>query len=502
VTNRLVDEGWIAPEHAGPTRRTIIGVVACTLALLGAWSLWSAGNFHRIQGSKPARNATLRIDSNGHATTQVRGKPVGLVPGAELRTDGQTRFVVVRGPLITQYDRPVRLRFELPDEVDPATTTIRVIAPHADVRRLDRTTFLLDGSLAQARVMVVMPASDLPAVADAPRAGTLGAVTGPADRERADTTADRRSLHRLQHGWWWILPLGTLLAAGVPLWAWRRHARSFFAMRVPGAGKDMSAGPPSSLDPVGAAILAAGAGHIDAEGAFAAHVLDLVERRQLQLRRSTGEEYGAATLIGLAHADEAGPDDVAIDALRQVAREDGITVVLADQPASRVSLPDDAQLDWGIHVGARARFERMVDRPPAERLVAVAAAALVFAVVAIIGARSVELDGQRATALLLAALLVPLGGILVGWAREARTWKRVTRARRTERAQWLAWRRTLGAGDGSTSIDPRVLALVVATGPVVGLVREQAAPSAVGLEAVTVRTVDALRTMAGHVEHT
>jgi hypothetical protein len=125
----------------------------------------------------------------------------------------------------------------------------------------------------------------------------------------------------------------------------------------------------------------------------------------------------------------------------------------------------------------------------------------VLAAVALIGARSVDLDGQRASALLLAAVLLPLGGTFAGWAYDVRDWQRVTRARRTERAQWLAWRRSLGADGGAASVDPRSLPLVVATGPAAGLVRDTAAPSAVGLEAVTIRPVEALRTRAGHVDH-
>jgi hypothetical protein len=490
VTKRLVDEGWIAPAHAGPTRRTIIGTLACTLAVLGIWAINANGI---LGGSHGSQRYEVRLAESGEATaTRVAtssGSPhcTPTKLHRELRTIGSTEFFAFDGTLHCASHGTIDAELKLPASIERSTATLRVVRPGAGSDAI--------------RFYVTVPREALPDVPDTTSAGSLRSVTDPLDDQVAQRRHDRRTLDRLRHGWWWILPLGALACAALPLWAWRRHARSFFAMRVPGAGKDMSAGPPSSLDPVGAAILAAGAGEIDAEGAFAAHVLDLVERRQLQLRRSTGEEHGSATLIGLAHADEADADDVAIDALRLVALEDGITVVLADRPSSRVTLPDDAQLDWGIHVGARARFERMVDRPRTGRLGAAAAAALVLAAVALIGARSVDLDGQRASALLLAAVLLPLGGTFAGWAHDVRDWQRVTRARRTERAQWLAWRRSLGADGGAASVDPRSLPLVVATGPAAGLVRDTAAPSAVGLEAVTIRTVEALRTLAGHVDH-
>jgi hypothetical protein len=421
-----------------------------------------------------------------------------LQPTTELRSRGRTKFVVVRGSLDAEYDRPVRLRFELPAGIDSDHVAVRVVAPHADIERRSSTEHELDGSLAKARYLVTIPQSEFGTVAAAKDAGALLDVTGPADSARAEARDDRRALHRLREGWWWIVPLGALLAAALPAWLWRRAARSFFAMRVPGAGKDMSAGPPSTLDPVGAAVMAAGAGPIDAVGAFAAHVLDLVERRQLQLRRATGSEHGSATLVGLAHADDADSDDIAVTALRDVALDDGITVRLADAPSQRTQLPEDAQLDWGIHVGSRARFERLVDVPRAERIAAAGAALAVFAVVGGVGGMTAELDGQRAAGWLAAATCGPAAALLVAWSRDARTWRRVTRSRRTERAPWLAWRRSLVEAKASGgTLDARMLPLVVATGPLDGLVRDQAGPDAVGLDAVTTRTVAALRTLAG-----
>jgi hypothetical protein len=92
------------------------------------------------------------------------------------------------------------------------------------------------------------------------------------------------------------------------------------------------------------------------------------------------------------------------------------------------------------------------------------------------------------------SFLLPLGIVLGAWTLDARRWRIVAKERRHERAQWLAWRAAVGTSEGPT-LDPRNIPLIVATGPIGGMIRENALKDAVGLEAVTIRSVEALRAM-------
>jgi hypothetical protein len=225
-------------------------------------------------------------------------------------------------------------------------------------------------------------------------------------------------------------------------------------------------------------------------------VLDLVERRQLRMRRNTNPDAGrVGAQLGLAHADEeAVPDDAAVAALRCVVRDDEVTVDVPDDASSPNRLPADACARWHDHVAARARFERAVELYPAHRVTAAAAAATVFAVAGVIGFLVAPYPGGRLAGALVLALALPLAIVLGAWALDARRWRVVARDRRLERAQWVAWRRAVGTTDGP-ALDPRNIPLVVATGPIEGLVRERTTKDSVGLEAVTIRTVAALRAM-------
>jgi hypothetical protein len=103
-----------------------------------------------------------------------------------------------------------------------------------------------------------------------------------------------------------------------------------------------------------------------------------------------------------------------------------------------------------------------------------------------------DLDGQRAVALLVATGSVTLAATLGAWLRDQRRWHVVARSRRTERAQWLAWRDGAAASDGPIS-DRRNLPVLVAIGASTAAMSASASPTAVDLDAVTPRTIEALR---------
>src|SRR5690606_22363814 len=109
----------------------------------------------------------------------------------------------------------------------------------------------------------------------------------PFDARVSAERADRSLLLAQRRHWWWVAPIVLLAGVVAPLALWRLTRRRWFSMRVPGPGTELDTAPPSSLDPIGAAVLVAGARPVDAGAALAGHVLDLVERRQLPMRRST-----------------------------------------------------------------------------------------------------------------------------------------------------------------------------------------------------------------------
>jgi hypothetical protein len=429
----------------------------------------------------------VRVADDGAATirlveSEVTARKAEHELDTQVRTSRGTRFLVVHGDVPGVHDGDVRIRVDVPVGVEEDLVATRFGAPRAGD---------------EARVLVTLPASSLPDAASR-SAGSLRELTVPMDERVRETQRSSRTIDRLQDGWWWIAPLGLLASVVAPLLLWRRERRRFFSMRVPGPGRKIDEVPPSSLDPVGAAVLLAGARPVDAGAAFAGHVLDLVERRQLRMRRNTNPDAGAiGAQLGLAHADEeAVPDDAAVAALRRVVRDDDVTVDVPDEPARANVLPADACARWHDHVAARARFERAAIAYPAHRVAAAAAAAAVFAVAGVVGGIASPYTGGMLAGWLVVALALPLAIVLGAWARDARRWRVVARERRTERAQWVAWRRVVGTTDGP-ALDSRNIPLVVATGPVDGLVRERTTKDSVGLEAVTIRTVAALRAMCG-----
>lgn len=469
----LVEEGWIAPANPGPRTRFAISTVAASLLLFTAWSLLPAGNLDRLRGTATAPAATVIVREDGSAT--LRGRPLRT----EVRTVGDTRFLVISG----EAPPGSRVRVSAPAGVERERIAVRVLA---GASAGERASFL-----------VTIPSRGLPALDQVASAGELHDRTTPLDRRIAAARADQRLLVRLRDGWWWIVPLG---AAGtvLPLLLWRRTARRWFSMRLPGAGGEPSTVPPSSLDPVGAAVLVAGARPVDEAAAFAGHVLDLVERHQLRLRRNTSPEVGAiGAQIGLAHADEQGePDDPAVDALRGVAHPDGLSVDVPDEDGTVAQIAPAARAAWSAHVAGRSRFERVAVAWRWRRVAMLAGAVVTAGCAAVLLALVAPLDGERAAATLVAAVALPAGLVLAAWALDARRWRIIARGRRTERAQWLAWRGAVAAA-GARGLDPRNIPLVAATGPAEGILPERVPATAVALEAVTTRTVRALRAMYG-----
>jgi hypothetical protein len=479
--SRLVEEGWVAPADPGPGRRWRAGAAILAIPMLTwlAMLLFSTS----LEGEKTIE---VRVADDGTARavlvkTEKTAKKFDVELDGEVRTSRGTRFLVVRGEVPASGGDDVEVRVEPPIGVDEELVTARYAAPRAGER---------DG-----RVLVTLPAESMPDVTGT-SAGSLRDLTAPMDERVTATRDDERLRHRLERDWWWIALGGLLVTIVAPLLLWRRECGRFFSMRVPGPGKQLDAAPPSSLDPVGAAVLLAGAHPVDPGAAFAGHVLDLVERRQLRLRRNTNPEAGAiGAQLGLAHADEeAVPDDVAVAALRAMVRDDDVTVDVPDDPRRARSLPADLCARWNDHVAARARFERAAVSYPAPRVAAAAAAAGAFAIAGVVGGLLAPYPGGQLAGWLVLALALPLAIVLGAWMRDARRWRIVARERRHERAQWVAWRRVIGTKDGP-ALDQRNVPLIAATGPVDGLVRANATKDSVGLDAVTIRTIDSLRTM-------
>lgn len=489
MNSLLLEQGWVAPADPGPTRRTSIVVLGIGAALLVLWWLLPAGGGARLVSAftdvDPVA-ARLRIEEDGTARLTIGGDDASSAMRRELRTVRATRFLVVRGSLEAPDDRPITVVVTTPAGVDADRVAIRLLQPHGHDSSRD------------ARVLVTLRADLLPDAAKLRSAGTLAEVTDPFDERIAAVRTDRRRYDQLQDGWWWIIPVGLTLAVAVPLLLWRRARRRGFSMRLPGAGVEPATEPPSSVDPVGVAVLIAGARDVDVGAAFAGHVLDLVERRQLRMRRTATEaDGGPGVLIGLGRADELEDEGAAIAVLRAIALDDGLTVVLPDASVKHVVAPADEREAWHQHVAARERFERVVQRTHAPRI----ALALIVAGILALAAASAAIinDGVGARSLawlvivLAAALMITLGA----WSRDVRRWRVVTRSRRTERAQWLAWRDVIGTADGPT-LDQRNLPVVAAAGCSDDVVRASAAASAVGLDAATGATFAALRTMVGH----
>ncbi len=494
MSERLVEEGWLAPARPGPGRvHVAIAVVAGVLAL----ATWFALTMTWKASSGPDDLQTTVIELNERGRAAVGGSTEELP--VEVRSSRGVDYLAVALQVDNRSAGAQRVSVQLPAGVDPERTTLRVVGSLDEIRiRRDefgkpRADVTAGGPSDDLRVLFVAPAELFNLPADKREStGDLADLTRPIDESARSEEDELRTLNWLRDASPWLLPLLLVASAGVPLLLWWRARQRFFSMRRPGPGKELDSAPPSSLDPVGAAVLVAGARGVDAAAAFAGHVLDLVERRQLLMRRTMDVDPGAGVLIGLGHADEL--DDAAVDALRAAALPDGITAAVTDSRAKLRRVPEAEQDAWHLHVAARERFEGMVDRVDPKRLLGFAALLVVIAIVAIVGGAATELYGRRALLWLAAAIALPSALTFGLWARDAASWRIVTRARRTERAQWIAWRSVVGTSSGP-ALDQRNLPVIAATGADLAGVRTFTGPDAVALDAVTTKTINGLKAM-------
>lgn len=468
-----MEEGWVHPVDPGPHRRHVLALLAAGTLLVLAWALFGTGWLGERLAPK-ARDVVVAVSADG--AVMVDGRAVD----AELRERAGVAFLVAAARL--RGDRPVRVRTRTADGVGEEQVVVRQLLP--------------SGTARGGRLLVLVPADALPELRSVPTdpdsLPSLRARTDPFDARMREVRDDRELRDRLRRSWWWIAPLVLLVALGGPLLGWRRMRRRTFDQRVPGPGRAPDLEPPSSLDPVGAAILVAGARPPDAAAAFAGHVLDLVERRQLPMRRSTTAPPGPGTLLGMHHADEL--DDLAVELLSEIVPLDETNVFLPDSTRSSPVLAPEARRRWKAHLDARAGFERLVERPPVARLRGAAVLLVAVAVVAALVAVTDDLQGRVALALLVAAAATIAGAAVATWSIDAARWRTVARGRRTERAQWIAWRDAQSVASGAT-VDERSLPVLVATGRDLPGVRAVTTPEAVNLAAVTTRTVAALRAL-------
>lgn len=495
--SRLVREGWVSPGGNGPNRRNLLSVVLITvLAVGGVLGLlrWHGG----ADGAVDARRTvTISVDRSGAAT--ARGKGV-RIEGSSRRGNDAIEWQVVRArfdPRVADA-RSTTVRVELPSGVDATVASLRVVAP-GDAVQLRRdgsdapsAVITHRGADAPIRLLVLVPAQELE---DAPSRGPLSDVTDPFDDARLVALGDADRLDRLRA---LRLPgiVASVMVVLLLLWLWRRAARGFFSMRLPGGGTAITAEAPSSIGPIDAAVLVAGAGPLDVGTAFAGQVLDLVERRRLPMRRTLDPTHGSGALLGLGHVEEdaAVAEDPAIVVLRSIAIEEGLTAVVPDSADHRPTVPAPVRVGWAQHVYARDHFARVSESFDLRRLTPVAAAAVFAVVISIVVAVFAPTMGTRDTAWFVAGLLAGPASVLGAWWLDARHWRRVERSRRLERAQWLQWIRAVGTPEGP-ALNHRSIPVVVAAGQGQRVLPEAVRPEAVELGAVTRATVATLRAM-------
>ena len=470
MNDALVEEGWVAPGDPGPTRRHAAVVVAVSVVVLVAWLVVIV---HWPGGDRASTSIDVGIGIDGTIT----------VDGDALETEQRQRagvtFLVAQAELAASDD--VEPDVAVPAGIGPEQVVVRVLQPQ--------------GGIDTASLLVTVPlASFDPPLAASAEPAQLAQVTAPLDERIREQRDDRRFRDQLVDRAPWIALVVLVVLAIAPLLLWRRARRRWFSMRRPGPGTALGIEPPSSLDPVGAAILVAGARPVDAASAFAGQVLDLVERRLLPMRRSTETPPGIGTLIGMHHAGEV--ESAAIAPLESMLASGETSVLLPDNPAKVRTATPAARTAWNEHVEARAAFESAVVRPPMRRLQLLVAASIVLVVSGVVAARLTDLDGRRALAWLVAGAAFVLATSIGAWLLDARRWRTVTRPRRLERAQWLAWRDGAAQADGPAS-DQRNLAVLVAVDAPLTHVRGGASATAVDLDAATTRSIESLRRALG-----
>lgn len=491
MSDLLTDEAWLAPGRAGPDRRILVAALLVPLLTLGVWWLAAHRQIARSGASAACVTHAFQVGEQGKLTG---GKGVRI--GARtVETRAAHGFWVTDASATAD---PGRARcavatVDVGGDIDAASVTVRAYG-RADIARTTRTKV----GEPTVRVELHGPSDRidyLVSVAGAPEPKSGAARTAGPRSQRFDArrTQDQESTARVHRSLdrWWLALIASIAGSCAGLLLWRRAARRFRSMRRPGPGTETPTAPPSSLDPVGAAVLVAGAGPVDERAAFAAHVLDLIDRKQLRLRR---DEAGGGVL-GVFPVDEhalTATEDPAIAVLRAASTASDGAIALSDFGTSPSTITADQWATWRAHIAGRVRFERVVECPVQLKRLAMATGTLAaIALIATIGAFATEAWGVRIARLLIAATLLPVSLPLIAWLLDARRWRRVSRGRRLERAQWIAWRAAAGASTGT--LDRRNIPILVATGDADALIPATASPGAVGSAAVTVGAVRALR---------
>lgn len=465
----LLKDGWIHPADPGPSRAIKAVVVCLSLCCALVWCalvLRPAIVFGKRQA---AQTVDVAVSGDGLITINGSNRPTSI------RSRGGVNLLISegRGP---NNGRRVKVNVSTPEGIDADSVAVRVLQPWNGDNR--------------ARLLVTIPSSllDVKAPADIK---PLIDKTNPFDLLVAKEHDDYRRLLTLRD-YWWLAAILMIIVAAIPMMLWRRAARRFTSMRVPGPGKDPSLAPPSNLDPVSASIMVGGAGTIDFRNAFAAHVLDLVERKQLPMRRSISTALGAGVLIGLHRMDQV--EDLSIDLLSALTEDDELTVILPDRIDRVRRFEAGERKIWLEHLRARANFERLVDGPSFRVLrlaLVVSVAMFLVSMVLTLLAPGVGALATWSWFTLCSFIVMVVLGL---WLRDVLTWRVVARNRRTERAQWLAWR-DLAESSPELSADDRNIPLLVATSSSLSNIRSVASAQAVDLACVTVRSIEALRMM-------
>jgi hypothetical protein len=246
------------------------------------------------------------------------------------------------------------------------------------------------------------------------------------------------------------------------------------------------------------------------------------------MRRTLDPRVGSGALIGLAHAHGDPDEDIARNdtsdpqgATRHEARtsdiDDSVVAILESLTAdgsSELAVPDSATraqrmltqaggahdqalVAWDVELHHREAQLAVVETAKWYVPRALAAALIVIGVIGVMSAVFIIDAPGRASSWWIVALCLFINAfVLERCARDMRRWRRVHRNWRVERAAWLEWRSHLGA-NAADPADVRNIPYAAATGNVENVARVLAAPSTVGLHAVTPQTISTLRLFGG-----
>ncbi|MCW2961891.1 MAG: hypothetical protein JWM90_2278, partial [Thermoleophilia bacterium] len=304
--------GWITPAKPGPTRRDVLLLVGVAATLFLLWSLFGTGWLtNRGDDDKRVDEVVLQLEPDGTIRAATNdGDAADATWPIEVRSRAGVRFFVARSRgEVTDTSGPLRISVDVPAGVARAAPTLRVLAPGHRVRlRRDKDevpTALVDDFTPgdELTVMVTLPARQLRGLSDVGPEGELDAVTRPFDDAIAGNRDDQAKLRRLRGDAWWLALLGIVVTALVPLFLWRRARVDFLRIgAIPAASTKLPTGPPGKGHAVDAAVLTRGTRGVDPASAFAGHVLDMVGREQVRLRRTLDPREGSGVRFGIASA--------------------------------------------------------------------------------------------------------------------------------------------------------------------------------------------------------